>query len=86
MLEFYHELLPAAAPATFRVSLETLETAAIMKLLFYAGSAANFYRKFEEDDRLQAMDWYLHTAERLMQHYRPYQELAEVLHRCWKGE
>ena len=52
LLDFYHELLPAAAPASFRVSLDTLETAAIMKLLFYAGSAANFYRKFEEDDRL----------------------------------
>lgn len=86
LLAFYHELLPAAAPATFKVGIESLETAAIMKLLFYAGSAANFYRKFEEDERLLALKWYLQNAERLIMRYRPYHELAEVLHRCWDGQ
>jgi len=86
LLEFYHELLPAAVPDTLKVSMEALETAAIMKLLFYAGSAANFYRKFEEGDRLIAMEWYLQSAERLIQHYRAYSELGEVLRRCWDGQ
>ena len=84
LLAFYHELLPAAAPATLTVRREALEAAAIMKLLFYAGSAANFYRKFEETNRLSLMEWYLRTADRLLLHTSAYHELAETLRRCWQ--
>jgi len=84
LLAAYHELLPAAAPPALTVSPSALEAAAIMKLLFYAGAAANFYRKFEEGHRLDAMDWYLRTADRLLLHNGEFYPLAETLRRCWR--
>lgn len=85
LLKFFSELLPATS-SSFRVHQETLEAAAIFKLLFYAGSAANFYRKFEEGSRLSAMEWYLHTAERLLAHSPDYDDLAHTLRQCWHGQ
>ncbi|MHB9108754.1 MAG: phosphotransferase [Armatimonadota bacterium] len=84
LLAAYHELLPASAPPALTISPPALEAAAIMKLLFYAGAAANFYRKFEERHRLDAMDWYLRTADRLLLHNGDYYPLAETLRRCWR--
>jgi phospho-N-acetylmuramoyl-pentapeptide-transferase len=84
LLAAYHDLLPAAAPPALTVGPDALEAAAIMKLLFYAGSAANFYRKFEDGARLDAMDWYLRTADRLLLHNSDYYDLAETLRRCWQ--
>ena len=48
-------------------------------MLFYAGSAANFYRKFEEGRRLLAMDWYLHTVARLLETLPAYRDLRVLL-------
>jgi len=84
LLAAYHELLPAAAPPALTVAPDALEAAAIMKLLFYAGAAANFYRKFEEGARLDAMDWYLRTADRLLLHKNDNYNLAEIVRRCWE--
>ena len=85
LLAFYHELLPAAAPASLTVSREALEAAAVIKLLFYAGSAANFYRKFEEGYRLRLMEWYLRTADRLLCRTPAYHDLANALRHCWEN-
>ncbi|HEY3378571.1 MAG TPA: phosphotransferase, partial [Armatimonadota bacterium] len=86
LLAFYHELLPASTPTALVVSPEALEAAAIMKLLFYAGSAANFYRKFEEGARLAAMEWYLRTADALLSRNPEYRELSTALRLCWRGQ
>jgi len=82
LLAAYHDLLPAAAPPALTVSPAALEAAAIMKLLFYAGAAANFYRKFDEGARLDAMDWYLRIADRLLLHNGDCYDLTETLRRC----
>jgi len=84
LLAFYHELLPTATPAALVVRPEALEAAAIMKSLFYAGSAANFYRKFEETYRITLMEWYLRTADRLLLHNPAYHDLAAALRHCWQ--
>lgn len=85
LLGFYHDLLPATAPPALTVHPQPLEAAAIVKLLFYAGSAANFFRKFEESQRLDAMEWYLDTADRLLARNQEYRELAAALRHCWRG-
>ncbi len=86
LLVSYHEMLPANLPEGFNVSEATLEAAALIKLFFYAGSAANFYRKFEDGARLEAMEWYLQTAEKILTHYPDYAELARSLRTCWTGQ
>ncbi|MHB9130332.1 MAG: phosphotransferase [Armatimonadota bacterium] len=86
LLAFYHDLLPAGSPPSLSVSRYALEASGILKMFFYAGSAANFYRKFEEGSRLTAMEWYLRTADRLLERNPEYQDLAEVLERCWSGQ
>jgi len=86
MLSYYHDSLPTDISSALLAHPSTLETAAIMKLFFYAGSAANFYRKFEEGSRLSAMEWYLRTADRLLLRNPDYHELADVLRRCWQGQ
>ncbi len=86
LLVSYHEMLPANLPDGFNVSEATLEAAALIKLFFYAGSAANFYRKFEDGARLEAMEWYLQTAEKILAHYPEYTELARALRTCWTGQ
>lgn len=86
LLEYYHELLPSTVPSSLAVRQEVLEAAAIMKMFFYAGSAANFYRKFEDGRRLAAMEWYLQTAERLLLRTPEYQDLTQTLRHCWTGQ
>jgi len=78
LLDYYHELLPADTAALV-VQPEIMEAAAIVKLIFYAGAAANFYRKYEEGRRLLAMDWYLHSADRLLSSHSAYRDLADLL-------
>jgi phospho-N-acetylmuramoyl-pentapeptide-transferase len=86
LLDYYHESLPAAALPLLAVQPAALAPAAIMKLLFYAGSAANFYRKFEEGTRLTAMEWYLQSADRLLWRTPAYHELGHLLRACWHGQ
>ncbi|HEY3376933.1 MAG TPA: phosphotransferase, partial [Armatimonadota bacterium] len=86
LVDFYHDLLPPSALPALTIDRETLHTAAILKMLFYAGSAANFYRKFEEGYRLTAMEWYLQTADRLLTRYADYSDLGDVLTRSWSGQ
>ncbi|MHB9024012.1 MAG: phosphotransferase [Armatimonadota bacterium] len=86
LVGFYHDLLPPSALPALTVDRETLHAAAVLKMLFYAGSAANFYRKFEEGYRLTAMEWYLQTADRLLARYPDYSDLSEVLTRSWSGQ
>ncbi len=76
--DYYHELLPSNA-AALTMRPEAMDAAAIVKMLFYAGSAANFYRKFEEGRRLLAMDWYLHTVARLLETLPAYRDLRVLL-------
>lgn len=86
LLDSYHELLPPNAPPTLAVAPRTLHAAAILKLVFYAGSAANFYRKFEETARLDAMEWYLRAAERLLADFPDAGALTTLLENCWPAE
>jgi hypothetical protein len=86
LLALYHDLLPTDAPVAFEIHPDILTAAAIIKMLFYAGSAANFYRKFEESGRLTAMEWYLRTADQLLLSNPEYFELAQILRRCWHGQ
>ena len=81
LLGAYHEMLPQGTPTGYTVAPEILDAAAIVKLLFYAGSAANFYRRFEDARRLNVMDWYLRTADRLLLRHREYYALAETIRR-----
>ena len=85
LLKFYHELLPAPSPA-LEIRREVLEAAAAIKLFFYAGSAANFYRKFEEGSRLVAMEWYLQAACNLLMRYPDFHDLEQTLRHCWHGQ
>ena len=86
LLAFYHELLPPDAGQALLVRPRSLRTAAIIKLFFYAGSAANFYRKFEEGGRLSAMEWYLRTADTLLAREPDFNDLADFLRRYWHGQ
>lgn len=86
LLAYYHEILPVSEPSPLMVHQSTLEAATIMKMLFYAGAAANFYRKFEDGARLSAMEWYLRTTETLLAEHIEYLELAQLLRQYWKGQ
>ncbi len=86
LLGFYHDQLPGEGQQLLAVSPSTLEAAAILKMIFYAGSAANFYRKFEDSARLDAMEWYLRTAERLLTRRPDAGELTDLLAICWPAE
>jgi phospho-N-acetylmuramoyl-pentapeptide-transferase len=86
LLARYHELLPASVPEALTMRREALDAAAVLKLIFYAGSAANFYRKFEEGQRLAAMEWYLQTADRLLTRTPAFRELNDVLRSSWSGQ
>lgn len=79
LIAYYHELLPADDAAGLAIHRPALEAAAIIKSLFYAGSAANFYRKFDEKDRLDALVWYVSTAERLLARTPAYADLAAFI-------
>ncbi|HOS42612.1 MAG TPA: phosphotransferase, partial [Armatimonadota bacterium] len=82
----YHDQLPGEGPPLLTVTPEALDAAAILKMVFYAGSAANFYRKFEDRARVDAMEWYLRTAESLLARRDDAGELRELLGACWPWE
>jgi Ser/Thr protein kinase RdoA (MazF antagonist) len=86
LLAFYHDQLPGDDQGYLTVQPEVLNAAAILKMVFYAGSAANFYRKFEDGARLDAMEWYLRTAERLLAAHPASADLTELLGSCWPAE
>jgi phospho-N-acetylmuramoyl-pentapeptide-transferase len=86
LLDEYHDLLPTDAHALLAVPPATLEAAAILKTIFYAGSAANFYRKYEASARLDAMEWYLRTAERLIPRLPDAADMAALLEAGWPSE
>lgn len=79
LMAYYHDLLPDAGATALVVGREALEAAAIVKSLFYAGSAANFYRKFNDDARLDALTGYVRTAERLLARTPAYDDLARCV-------
>lgn len=86
LLAFYHDQLPGEGPPLLAVTPAALEAAAILKMIIYTGAAANFYRKFEDGARLDAMEWYLRTAERLLTHRPDAAELLDLLANCWPSE
>jgi aminoglycoside/choline kinase family phosphotransferase len=86
LAEYYHDQLPAAMPAALVAPSATLDAAAAVKMLVYAGAAANFYRKYDESERLSAMDWYLTAAERILARNPDCGDLAQMVHGCWRGQ
>ncbi|OPZ86865.1 MAG: Phosphotransferase enzyme family protein [bacterium ADurb.Bin429] len=86
LLGLYHDQLPGEGQPLLAVTPGALEAAAILKMVFYAGSAANFYRKFEDRARVDAMEWYLATAERLLARRHDAGELTDLLGACWPRE
>ena len=76
----YHEGIRAfsAQPVPHRAP-EAADYAALFKNLFYAGAAANFYRKFGGQVHLRRMEWYLRDCTALMARHDQLRELRRLL-------
>ena len=85
LVAHYHDLLPATTPGALLIHRQALEASAIVKMLFYAGSAANFYRRFDESHRLATVDWYLTKTMALLEQTPAYQDLATLLGQCCRA-
>ena len=79
LLNYYHELLPEELAVKLKITVPMLNAAAIIKMIFYAGSAVNFYRKFEDGERLSAMDWYLFSTDSLLERETEFNKLSRFL-------
>ena len=64
--------LPPGAP-------EVLDYATIVKSLFYAGAAANFYRKFGTAEYLDRMKWYLGECDAALSRHEALADLRDAL-------
>ena len=67
-LAVYNEKIRAGNTDTnATIGENELLVAAIFKLIIYSGSAANFYRKFDDEERLKDAAWYIRSAIKLLQ-------------------
>ena len=69
---FSTEPVPVRAP-------EAADYAALFKNAFYAGAAANFYRKFGGSVHLRRLEWYLHDCLAIMARHERLRALQELL-------
>ena len=67
-LTLYNEKIRAGnTDAHATIEEDELTIAAIFKLIIYSGSAANFYRRFSDEERLKDAAWYIRSAKKLLQ-------------------
>ena len=61
---------------------EDISYAAIVKLIIYGGSAANFFKKFNDRGRLDDARWYINKAEELLEvsDYRNFYQFIKELY------
>jgi len=80
LVSMYHEGVRAfsAEPIPHRAP-EAADYAACFKNLFYAGAAANFYRKFGGHVHLRRMEWYVQDCLVLMGRHESLRRLHELL-------
>ena len=80
LAEHYWQTLDSfgAAPVPHRAP-EALDYATVVKSLFYAGAAANFYRKFCTPEHVERMKWYLRECESVLARHETLAQLRDAL-------
>jgi len=68
--------LPPGAPGV-------LDYATIVKSLFHAGAAANFYRKFGTEEFLDRMRWYMAECDAALARQEALTDLHQALRPLW---
>jgi len=58
---------------------EVFDYANLFKSMFYAGAAANFYRKFGDSVHLARRDWYLRDCDQILARHERLAPLRELL-------